>query len=109
MASAGISRPTSSRSPPTGRASTSTPSGSRPTPRSTSSARRTARSSASPGLHRRIDAARLELLKATTDRKAVEVLRQRRYEAWRAEQARREAIALDEISTMRAGRMEDAA
>ncbi|MCC6676959.1 MAG: flagellar FliJ family protein [Phycisphaerales bacterium] len=61
------------------------------------------------GLHRKIDAARLELLKATTDRKAVEVLRQRRFEAWSAEQRRREAVALDEINTMRAGRLEDAA
>lgn len=61
------------------------------------------------GLHRKLDAARLELLKATTDRKAVEVLRQRRYDAWMAEQRRREAVALDELNTMRAGRLEDAA
>lgn len=61
------------------------------------------------GLHRKLDAARLELLKAATDRKAVEVLRQRRLEAWNAEQRRREDMALDEISTMRAGRMEEAA
>lgn len=61
------------------------------------------------GLHRKIDAARLELLKATTDRKAVEVLKQRRLDAWSAEQRRRESVALDEISTMRAGLLEDAA
>lgn len=61
------------------------------------------------GLHRKIDAARLDLLKATTERKAVEVLRQRRLDAWNAEQRRREALALDEIVTMRAGRQEEAA
>lgn len=61
------------------------------------------------GLHEKLDAARLQLLRAATDRKAVEVLRQRRFEAWAAEERRREAVALDEIGTMRAGRMEEAA
>jgi flagellar export protein FliJ len=61
------------------------------------------------GVHQRIDAARLELLKATTDRKAVEVLRQRRYDAWKFEQDRREAAALDEIATVGASRWQEAA
>lgn len=61
------------------------------------------------GVHRKLDAARVELLAATTQRKAVEVLRDRRREAWMAEQRRRESLALDEISTMRAARGEEAA
>lgn len=61
------------------------------------------------GVHQRIDAARLELLKATTDRKAVEVLKQRRYDAWKYEQDRREAAALDEIATVGASRWQEAA
>lgn len=61
------------------------------------------------GVHKRIDAARLELLKATTDRKAVETLRQRRYDAWMIEQNRREERALDEIATIGASRLQEAA
>lgn len=62
------------------------------------------------GVHRRIDAARLELLAATTARKAVEALRDRRLEAWRDGVRRSEAAAIDEISVMRARQMsEDAA
>lgn len=69
------------------------------------------------GIHRRLDAARLELLHATTRRKAVETLRERRLEAWKAEQSRAEALSMDEINVIRAGRrnaegqgsMEDAA
>lgn len=61
------------------------------------------------GLHRRIDAARLELLRATTARKAVELLRTRRYEEWREENKRKEAAELDEINVTRHGRNEEAA
>jgi flagellar export protein FliJ len=61
------------------------------------------------GLHRRIDAARLELLKATTDRKAVELLKERRRREWVDEQRRREDAELDEINVMRHGRGEEAA
>lgn len=61
------------------------------------------------GVHKRIDAARLDLLKATTDRKAVETLRQRRYDAWMIEQNRREERALDEIATIGASRLQEAA
>jgi flagellar export protein FliJ len=59
------------------------------------------------GLHKRLDAARLELLQATVRRKAVELLRQRRLEAWDAEQKRRENAAADELSVMQAHRRED--
>lgn len=58
-------------------------------------------------LHRRLDTARKELLTATTRRKAVEKLKERRYEQWRAEQASLEARTLDEIAvTGHAVRME---
>lgn len=58
------------------------------------------------GLFKRLEAARLELVRATTRRKAVEVLKERRYEQWREEQRRRENAALDELSVMRASRQE---
>ncbi|CAG0999539.1 hypothetical protein PHYC_02784 [Phycisphaerales bacterium] len=58
------------------------------------------------GIHRRIDAARLDLLRAAVRRKAVEALRDRRFEEWRTDQRRREHAALDELSVMRAGRTE---
>lgn len=49
-------------------------------------------------VHRRLEAARKDLLAATTRRKAVEKLKERRYEQWRAEQASLEARVLDEIA-----------
>lgn len=49
-------------------------------------------------LHRRLETARKDLLAATTRRKAVEKLKERRYEQWRAEQAALEARTLDEIA-----------
>lgn len=58
------------------------------------------------GVHSRIDAARLELLKATTRRRAVEVLRERALEAWKQEADRRENAALDELNVTRAARGE---
>lgn len=58
------------------------------------------------GVHKRLDASRLELIEATTRRKAVEVLKERRYEQWRSEEKRRENGALDELSVMRAARQE---
>jgi flagellar protein FliJ len=61
------------------------------------------------GVLARLDAARAELLEATKRRKAVERLREKRLEAWRAEQNRREAMAVDELVVMRSGRAEDAA
>ena len=56
------------------------------------------------GVYRRLQTAQVELRKATTARKAVEVLKQRRFEAWKREQSRRETAALDELATMAAGR-----
>jgi flagellar FliJ protein len=50
-------------------------------------------------VHRQIEQARVELLKATTARKAVELLRDRQHERWMAEQRRRETLLHDELST----------
>ena len=56
------------------------------------------------GLHRRLDAARAALAAAARERRAVEVLRDRRFARWKAEQDRREFAAVDEIGTSRAAR-----
>ncbi len=50
-------------------------------------------------VHRLIEQARAELLKATTARKAVELLRDRQHARWMAEQRRRETIEHDELAT----------
>jgi flagellar FliJ protein len=59
------------------------------------------------GVQRRLELARAELLKASTARKAVETLRERRYEAWLDEQKRREDAALDEMAVIRGSRERD--
>lgn len=59
------------------------------------------------GVHHRLDAARLELIEATTRRRAVEILKERRWEAWKETQNRREAAALDEMAIISASRQED--
>ncbi|MBX3379190.1 MAG: flagellar FliJ family protein [Phycisphaeraceae bacterium] len=51
-------------------------------------------------VHRKLVIARNDLLAAATSRKAVEKLKERRYEAWLASEARKEAATLDEISVM---------
>jgi flagellar FliJ protein len=56
------------------------------------------------GVHKRLEAARLELLKATADRKAVQLLKDRALEEFRREQFKRELTELDEIVVMRHGR-----
>jgi flagellar export protein FliJ len=61
------------------------------------------------GVHKRLDAARLVLLGATTRRKAVEMLKDRRLEHWRQEQKRVENAAADELNVMHAARTEAAA
>lgn len=52
-------------------------------------------------VHKKLEAARAELLKAATARKAVETLRERRYEAWLEEQKKLEAAAVDELAVLR--------
>ncbi len=56
------------------------------------------------GAMRKVEAARGRLLEAARARKAVEMLRQKRFEEWRRDQERREAAAADEINVMRASR-----
>jgi flagellar biosynthesis chaperone FliJ len=51
------------------------------------------------GVLKRLEAARGELFRATTARKAVQLLKDRRYAQWRAEVEKREAQANDEIGT----------
>lgn len=58
------------------------------------------------GTLKRLDAARAELLRAAADRKAVKLLKDRAYEAYRREALMREAAALDELVVMRHGRTE---
>jgi flagellar FliJ protein len=60
------------------------------------------------GVHQRLDAARAKLLEATRKRKAVEVLRDRRFDEWRREQSRREAAEMDELAVMAAHRKDSA-
>lgn len=52
-------------------------------------------------VHKKLEAARADLLKAATARKAVETLRERRYEAWLEEQKKKEAAAMDELAVLR--------
>jgi len=56
------------------------------------------------GLYKRLDGARAELRAATTRRRAVETLKERRRLEWLAAQKKREADELDDLSTARAAR-----
>ena len=56
------------------------------------------------GVHRRLDAARTELIEAARRRRAVELLRERRFEQWSAEQEKAETVAIDELATIAAAR-----
>ena len=58
-------------------------------------------------VHKRLDAARVELLAATKARKGVETLRDRRYEAWALAEKQAEAGVLDELAVMRTARTRD--
>lgn len=53
---------------------------------------------------KRLETARRALIEATTRRRAVELLRERRYEAWLAAERAKEARELDELVTARHGR-----
>lgn len=54
------------------------------------------------GLHRRLETARASLAEAAKARRAIELVKERRQEAWRRENDRREQAALDELATNRA-------
>ncbi|MEM1185835.1 MAG: flagellar FliJ family protein [Planctomycetota bacterium] len=56
------------------------------------------------GVYERLDTARLELLEASTRRKAVETLKDQRYESWRSARSKEELAALDELAVIRHAR-----
>lgn len=58
------------------------------------------------GVHQRLETARAQLVEAMKERKAVELLRQRRLDEWNLQQNRRDAAAVDEIAIMQAARKE---
>lgn len=53
---------------------------------------------------KRLETARSALGEAAKERRAVELLKERRHEAWLAEEARKERVELDELATARAAR-----
>jgi flagellar export protein FliJ len=59
------------------------------------------------GVHARLDAARRQLMRAAVRRRAVELLRERRFQDWLDEQRRKEQAAGDELAVMRASRPEE--
>jgi len=58
------------------------------------------------GVHKRLETARSELIEATRQRRAVELLRERRYAEWHKRMNRLEDDALDELAVQSAGRSE---
>lgn len=59
------------------------------------------------GLHRRLETARQELVDAARHRRAIELLRDRRYEQWRAALDRAETARLDELAVIAAARKDE--
>jgi flagellar FliJ protein len=53
------------------------------------------------GVHRRLEVARAALAEAAKQRRAIEMVKERRFEDWRREQDRREQSALDELANNR--------
>jgi len=53
-------------------------------------------------VHKRLDAARLELIEASKQRRAVEMLRERRLAEWKRNQDKKEEAFLDDLSQQRA-------
>lgn len=60
------------------------------------------------GVHARLNEARGKLLKAAAAKKAVEVLKAKQYQMWLADERKREAAALDEMTVMCHSRRSDA-
>jgi flagellar FliJ protein len=56
------------------------------------------------GVHRRLDAARAELIEAARRRRAIELLREKRLAQWKAEVNKAETAAIDELAGMAAAR-----
>jgi len=59
------------------------------------------------GVHRRLEGARSELIEATKQRRAVELLRERRFLQWKRRITKAEDAALDELSVQAAARKEN--
>ncbi len=58
------------------------------------------------GVHRRLEAARAELAEASRQRRAIELLKERRFDQWTQRLDRAENTALDELATAAAARQE---
>jgi len=56
------------------------------------------------GIHRRLEAARAGLIEAAKARRAVELLRERRWEEWKFAEEKAETAALDELAVIAAAR-----
>ena len=56
------------------------------------------------GVHQRLDTARDRLIEATKDRRAIELLRDRRHAEWKAGLEKAETASLDELAVGRAAR-----
>jgi flagellar export protein FliJ len=54
------------------------------------------------GVHRKLDVARAQLIESARQRRAVEILRERRYQQWQTEINKAEADALDELAVIAA-------
>jgi flagellar FliJ protein len=54
------------------------------------------------GVHQRLEAARRELVEAARQRRAIEILRERRFEEWKQGMEKSETAALDELAVIRA-------
>ena len=59
------------------------------------------------GLHRRLEAARSELTEAARDRRAIELLRERRLFEWRRRIDRAEDAVIDDLAAAAAARQEN--
>lgn len=59
------------------------------------------------GVHRRLETAREALREARRAKRAIELLKERRYKAWKAAIEKAETAALDELAVQRAARRED--
>jgi flagellar FliJ protein len=60
------------------------------------------------GIHRRLESARVDLVEAARGRRAVELLRERRFAAWKRKIGRAEDAAMDELAVQAAARREPA-
>lgn len=56
------------------------------------------------GVHKRLEAARLALVEASRERRAVELLKEKRRSEWQRELSRAEDAAVDDLAVLRASR-----